>query len=126
MLPTLSTSCGLVLIALILGAVWPVDRTTAADVAADVAATAPANGSAVVIRRSKRYLDFLPLSRMFVGINEHAFCVKLGACILTENAMLLLRGTLRCAAVPGEHQRQRAQVEQSVGASLRLPGELCD
>lgn len=79
MLPTLSTSCGLVLIALILGAVWPVDRTTAADVAADVAATAPANGSAVVIRRSKRYLDFLPLSRMFVGINEHAFCVKLCA-----------------------------------------------
>lgn len=73
MLPTLSTSCGLVLIALILGAVWPVDRTTAADVAADVAATAPANGSAVVIRRSKRYLDFLPLSRMFVGINKHTY-----------------------------------------------------
>lgn len=70
MLPTFSTSCGLVLIALILGTVWPVDRTTAAD-AAD--ATAPANGSAVVIRRSKRYLDFLPLSRMFVGINKHTY-----------------------------------------------------
>lgn len=72
-MPKLSTSLS-VLIALILCA-WAVDRTTAADAAvAAVTGTGgqPVPGSAAnataVIRRSKRYLDFLPLSRMFVGI----------------------------------------------------------
>lgn len=110
---TMSSPICLFFALLLIAAVVVEVRSLESTISGEVESVRDEASSGGVIHRKKRYLDFIPLSRMFVN-NENGL-----------NRLIFILFYFYLFIVSRQYQGQCAKLDEFLGPSLWLQGELC-